>query len=73
MGQVPLLDVERASEDGIIARAVYDSTFLTRPDTGEEAYYELATGYVSAEWVHDYIEWCDKDEVVAKYDRERKA
>ena len=73
MRQVPLLNVERATESGIIAHLGWGTTYLTRPDTGEHGYYELDTGYVSDEWVRQYIEWCDVDELVAKGDMERRS
>ena len=57
------LNVEKATEDGIMARVVGHITHLRRKD-GEEGYYDREELTYSHDWVLEYIEVFDPEKEV---------
>lgn len=50
------LNVEKATNDGIIAEIVENYTVLLKPD-GTESYYDRSNGQISDKWVEEYIDF----------------
>jgi len=57
------LNVEKATEDGILAKVVGPVTMLRRKD-GSEGWYNREDYTCSDEWVKDYIEFFDPEKTV---------